>query len=323
MTQRRLEQCNEPGQVKDLNLDLPEKYCGDDGTPNLNNPGDKMPDLDWLKKATEIQPDGSKANCDPMQTGQIINSTDNPDRSTIYRYTRALRGTDEAMRDLFRDIVVIDVNSKAWPVPCEWATQERAVAMVMQDNVRKDNSLVVDRLKLPLLAIHSNSYEFDSSRYIYHKALNYMRDPVTRKPGFTVRERWEKDTIFGVAAGIPINVSYTLYGWTMFEEDFNHILEQIALKFSQLAYIRVRGVPWEIGVKLESMANNVDTSPGDQTQRIFKFQFNLLAETYIPQPIVRKKAVLKTKIDIVEGLLEEDIVSIIDKIETAVEELKS
>jgi hypothetical protein len=323
MTQRRLEQCNEPGLVKDLNLDPPVEYCGDDGSPNLNDPDDKQPDLGWLKQATEIQPDGSQANCDPMQTGQIINSTDRPDRNTIYRYSRALRGTDEAMVDLFKNVVVIDVNSKAWPVPIKWATQERAVAYVMQDNVRKDNSLVVDRLKLPLLAIHSTNYEFDSSRYIYHKALNYMRDPATGKPGFTVRERWEKDTIFGVAAGIPVNVSYTLYGWTWFEEDFNHIFEQIILKFSQLAYIRVRGVPWEVGVKLESVANNVDTNPGDQAQRIFKFQFNLLAETYIPQPLVRKKAVLKTKIDIVEGLEEEDIVSVIDKIENAVEELKS
>lgn len=323
MTQRRLEQCNEPGQVKDLNMDPPLEYCSDDGSPNLNDVDNKQPDLGWLKEAVQSQPDGAQANCDPSQTGQIINSTDRPDRNTIYRYSRALRGTDEAMKDLFSDVVVIDVNGKAWPVPIMWATQERAVAMVLQDNVRKDNSLVVDRIKLPMLAIHSNNYEFDTRRYIYHKALNYARDPKTGKPGFTVRERWAKDTIFGVSAGIPVNVSYDLYGWTWFEEDFNHIFEQIITKFSQLAYIRVRGVPWEVGVKINSIANNVDTNPGDQAQRIFKFQFNLLAETYIPQPIVRKKAVLKTQIDVVEGLEEHEIVNIIDKIETAVEELKS
>lgn len=323
MSQRRLEQCNEPGQVKDINIDPPLKYCKDDKSPNLNDPDDTQPDLGWLKKAREIQPDGSQGNCDPMQTGHIINRTDRPDRNTIYRYSRALRGTDEAMKDLFSDIIVLDTNGKAWPVPIIWATQERAVAYVLQDNVRKDNSLVVDRIKLPLLAIHSSNYEFDTSRYIYHKAFNYMRDPKTGKPGFTIRERFSKDTIFGVAWGIPVNVSYTLFGWTMFSEDFNHIFEQIMLKFSQLAYIRVRGVPWEVCVKQESIANNVDTNPGDQAQRIFKFQFNLLAETWIPQPIIRKKAVLKTKVDIVEGLKEEEIVSVIDKIETAVEELQS
>lgn len=323
MTQRRLEQCNEPGQIKDLNLDPPVKYCEDDNQPNLNDVDDKQPDLGWLKAATELQPDGAQSNCDPMQTGQLINDTTQPNRNTIYRYTRALRGTDEAMVDLFRNSVVIDVNGKPWPVPIKWATQERAVAYVLQQNVRKDNSLVVDRIKLPLLAIHSNSYQFDSRRYIYHKALNYNRDPKTGKPGFTIRERWAKDTIFGMAAGIPVNVSYTLLGWTLFEEDFNMIFEQIMLKFSQLAYIRVRGVPWEVGVKLENSGNNVDTNPGNQAQRIFKFQFDLVAETWIPQPIVRKKAVLKTKVDIVEGLEEEEIVNVINKIESAVEELKS
>jgi len=323
MTQRKLEQCNEPGLVKDLNLDPPVKYCKDDKSPNLNEVDNEQPDLGWLRKATQIQPDGSDSTCDPMQAGRITNSTDTSNRNTIYRYSRALRGTDEAMVDLFKNIVVVDINGKEWPVPIKWATQERAIAYVLQENVRKDNSLVVDRLKLPLLAINSTNYEFDNSRYIYHKALNYMRDPITQKPGFTTRERFEKDTVFGVAAGLPINANYTLYGWTLFQEDFNYILEQILLKFSQLAYIRVRGVPWEVGVSIDNIGNNVDTNPGEHAQRIFKFEINLTAQTYIPQPIVRRKAVLETKIDIVEGLEEKEIRSIINKIETAVEELES
>jgi len=83
----------------------------------------------------------------------------------------------------------------------------------------------------------------------------------------------------------------------MYIEDMNQILEQILLKFSPVAYIRVRGVTWEIQCKLDSIANNLDTEPGDQAIRVIKFQFNITAETYISQPIARRKAVLKTNVE--------------------------
>ena len=89
-----------------------------------------------------------------------------------------------------------------------------------------------------------------------------------------------------------------------------------------MAYIKVRGVAWETGVKLVSTANNIDTEPGDQNIRIIKFEFNLMAETFIPQPITRSKAVLKTKIDIFEGKSEEELQYVLDRLEEAVEELK-
>src|SRR5690606_12085900 len=114
----------------------------------------------------------------------------------------------------------------------------------------KDNSLVVDRIKLPMLAIYSSDFQFNQERYVYHKAVDYMTElRPDRKPGFTVQERRERDTIFGVARGIPIDVGYTLYAWTLYIEDMNQIIEQIVLKFSPMAYINVRGVPWEVSVK--------------------------------------------------------------------------
>ena len=93
-------------------------------------------------------------------------------------------------------------------------------------------------------------------------------------------------------------------------------------KFSQLAYIRVTGVPWEIAVKLDSTANNLNAEPGNQAIRIIKFEFNMTAQTYIPQPIVRKKAVLKTKVDFVDGLSEETITAVLARIEASVKELE-
>jgi hypothetical protein len=223
--------------------------------------------------------------------------------------------------DLFKDLIVIDEDGKAHKVPIIWGTQEKAVAAIIQDNVRKDNSLVVDRIRLPILAINSLDYQFNQSRYVYHQAVDYLRG-LDGKPSFTTNEKYERDTIFGVAKGIPIDISYSLYAWTLYIEDMNQILEQIILKFSPVAYIKVRGVTWEVQVKLDSISNNIETEPGDQAIRVVKFQFNLTAESYIPQPIVKKKAVLTQRIDITDGLREEEITEIVSRIEETVKEVE-
>jgi hypothetical protein len=258
--------------------------------------------------------------CDPQQTGHIIN--DDKDRNVVYRYARSIRGTDEAVRDLFKDIVVLDEAGKAHNVPIIWATQEKAVAYILQENVRKDESLVVDRIRLPMLAIHSSGYNFAQDRYIYHKAIDYLRDRNDNwRPGFTVAERYERDTVFGVSRGIPLDIQYSLVAWTLYEEDMNQILTQVVTKFSPMAYIRVRGISWEIGVKLDSIANNVDLEPGDKKIRVFKYQFGFTAESFVAQPIVRKKAVLKTRVEVTNSPNEEDITEVLARLEQAVKEL--
>jgi len=265
---------------------------------------------------------GSANNCDPMQKGSIVNDLQNPNRNTIYRYSKSLRSTDEAVMDLFRDIVIIDEDGKAHQVPIIWATQERAVAAVVQDNVRKDETLVVDRIRLPMLAISSTEYSINTARYTYHKALHYIRDLKNGKPSFTSNEKYERDTVFGVARGIPVDVGYTLYAWTMNLEDMNQIVEQVVTKFSTLAYIKVRGSLWEVAVRLDSVANNLEVEPGDAALRVIKFQFGMTAESYVAQPIVRSKAVLKTKTEIVNDVDDLKVSEVLSRLETAVEELK-
>ena len=55
--------------------------------------------------------------------------------------------------------------------------------------------------------------------------------------------------------------------------------------------------------------------------RIIKFQINMTAETYVAQPIIRKKAVLETRIEIVNSTVEENITEVIQRIETSVKEI--
>lgn len=332
-----LNPCNDPGDIKKY-PEAPPPFCREgidqrtsgtiDHGPFVTNQSDVSPrDLSWLEDATQNKMgQGAAALCDPQQTGHIINEqgTSPPNRNTVYRYAKSLRGTDEAVKQLFEDLVVIDEAGKAHPVPIIWATQERAVAYILQDNVRKDESLVVDRIRLPILAINSSEYNFNQDRYVYHKAIDYLRDQrLEWKPSFTVSERYQRDTVFGISRGIPIDIGYTLYAWTMYEEDMNQILTQIVTKFSPMAYIRVRGISLEIGVKLNSIANNVDIEPGDKKLRVYKYQFGLTAESFVAQPIVRKKAVLKTKIEVTDSLNDEDVTEVLARLEQAVKELEA
>jgi hypothetical protein len=256
-------------------------------------------------------------------TGQIINDARKPNPNVVYRYARALRGADEAMLTLFRDppVVVLDEQGKAHNVPIIWGTQEKAVAAVLQENVRKDNTLIVDRIKLPILSLHSTDITPNQERYTYSMAKNFGSRP-GGGPAFTISEKKERDTVFGITRGIPVDISYTLYGWVMFQEDLNQIVEQVFQKFNPVAYINVRGVNWEVIAKLDSYGNNVDTDPGDQEIRVMKFQFNMTVESYIPQPITRHKAVLKMKQEYVDGTKEEEITDILEKIELAVKGLE-
>jgi hypothetical protein len=337
MSEPTLVPCNEPGDIKQLNADPAVPFCKQavvqetsgtiDHQPVVTNINDVTgSDLSWLEEATQRKMgQGEPVTCDPQQTGHIINEQgmSPPNRDTVYRYEKSLRGTDEAVRKMFQDIVVIDESGKAHNIPIIWATQEKAVAYIIQENVRKDESLVVDRVRLPMMAIHPSNYQFNQSRYTYHKAINYLRRrDLDWSPGFTVKERYERDTVFGVSRGIPIDISYTLIAWTLYEEDMNQILTQIATKFSPMAYIRVRGVSWEVGVKLDSIGNNVNVEPGDKQVRVFKYQFGITAETYISQPIVRRKAVLKTKVEVTDSTNEEDISEVLIRLEEAVKELE-
>lgn len=336
MAEPDLNPCNEPGDIK-KHIEDPPPFCRDglteigsgtiDHKPYQTNKTDVTSrDLSWLEDATQSKlGNGAQALCDPQQTGHIINEQgmSPPNRNTVYRYGKSLRGTDEAVKQLFEDIIVLDETGKAHQIPIIWATQEKAVAYILQEHVRKDESLVVDRVRLPMLAIHASDYSFNQDRYVYHKAVDYLRSRRTDwKPGFTVSEKYERDTVFGVSKGIPVDIGYTLIAWTLYEEDMNQILTQIVTKFSPMAYIRVRGISWEIGVKLDSIANNVDIEPGDRAVRVFKYQFGFTAESFVAQPIVRKKAVLKAKVEITDSPNDEDITEVLARLEQAVEELE-
>lgn len=293
--EKSLIDCNPRSDVNLTNIDPPPKECRDDNWPSQRRVPTQPPN-DWtrLKKFNKLGI-GQHWLCDPIQTGQIINDLDTPNREVIYRYSRAIRGCDEAMLDLFRNMIVIDERSKQHTVPIIWASQEKAVAAILQDNVRKDNSLVVDRIRLPIIAVWNNGINFDQTRFTYQKAYSLLPWLTCddQPPGFYKQEKFVKDTFYGVTRGIPVNITYTLYMWSLYEEDMNQMLEQALLKFSPVAYLQIKGVWWEVIVTLDSTQNNIDLEPGDMKTRVIKYQLNMTAKSYIPQPIYRLKELPK------------------------------
>lgn len=315
--------CQEPASKSIINEDQSPKNCDENPNNSLKNVGGEI-DLGLFDNTFGKQTGyGVAANTDPMQKGSIRNDLNQPNRNYIYRYAKSIRGTDEAIRDLFSDVIIESPNGKPFRVPIVMAPQEKAVAIILNDNVRKDNSTVVDRIKLPIMAIYQTGMTANMSRYTYHKAIDYMRDlRPDRKPGFAIKEKYERDTVFGVARGLPVDVSYSLVAWTMYLEDMNQIIEQILPKILPMGYIRVRGVNWEIPVTLDGIGNNNEIEPGDQNIRVIKFQFDMTAQTYIAQPITRNKAVLKIRQDIFNSLEQNEINEAFDRLETVVEELE-
>ena len=82
------ENCNDKSPLNYTpNLDKIPSNCEDKYFPNQRDVNDCS--LNWLKDTTNQKIGlGSSGLCDPMQKGHIINDSENPDRSTIYRYSK-------------------------------------------------------------------------------------------------------------------------------------------------------------------------------------------------------------------------------------------
>ena len=107
--QKSLNECNDKSVIQPVpNLDRPPPFCNNPGEPNLRQPAGR-PDLGWLEDVgTKKTGFGASANCDPMSAGRIINDPNDPNPEVSYRYARSIRGTDEAVMDLFTNLVVLD-----------------------------------------------------------------------------------------------------------------------------------------------------------------------------------------------------------------------
>lgn len=293
---------------KSLNIDKVPAFCNPECDLPSQSDGPSTPEKpfleDWIFQKNGL---GYPRNdCDPVTSGKIIDDLQGePSREVIYRYSRSFRACDEAMKTLFSNLIVIDEQGVSHPIPIIWGTQERAVAFIIGDNIRQDNSLVVDRVRLPILSIRRSSIDYVQERYTYHKAVNLFRDN-KGVPQHLFSEKKKNDTVLGFSRGIPVDLGYELVLWTYFVEDANQAIEQILLRFSPIVDLKIKNNTWETIVKITGITDNIDTEPGAEQNRVIKFQFNFTVETYVAQPIQRFKTILREKIDIVRDNVDLD-----------------
>lgn len=123
---------------------------------------------------------------------------------------------DEAFMDQFRKMIVVSEEGKSHEVPIIWGTNERAAAAAFQANIRKDNSLAVDRIRLPLL------------------------------------NAWR----IGLRCEDVIKIDYNLCAWTLYQEDANQLLEQILYNFHPSCSIGGSEEKYLGSLKLDAITNN-------------------------------------------------------------------
>lgn len=255
---------------------------------------------------------GAWLNCDPKNTGDIVNNmAKDPKRHVIYKYSKAIRYLVTGVMDMFSNVILLDVQGGQVRVPIVWASAERAVSFDIQRNVRQSDTLVVDRITLPMMSLYASGFSLDMTRYTYHWAETFTRNQFGKPDAFS--ELKPDDTIFGRSRGLPVNVSFQLNVWTQYIEDMYEIVEQVMSKFSPIAYIRTQGNQWITVVKLDSVEPNIDLEPGNTTKRVIKFTFGFTAEHYIPQPLSRYKSVQQVRYDLTQGLEEREVVDIFSR----------
>lgn len=207
-----------------------------------------------------------------------------PDRGWIMRYQRSIRFTDWAMMRLFQDIKVMDQQGRTRPVPIIMGSQDRAVAAILGPNVRKDGSGVVDRIRLPMMALWPLDINLDESRFAYPMAIEWN----ARKQHLQT-ENDRNDTRLGRSRGIPIVRNYTLFAWTKYQETMNQISEQVLHKFRPTATLKVEGVDFEVPVYLDTIANTAPFDAPDGEERLTKMEFAIRCESMIANTWIREK----------------------------------
>jgi len=182
------------------------------------------------------------------------------------RYDVALNGCDQAVLQMFSDVVV-EWEGKALTIPAIYGTQEDAVAYVLQEGEGADGK--VARVHLPLVAVWSSRCCENPGRHRTHldaAGQGYSRDD-------------------GTLPTVAVDVHYSIWAWTMHGSDIEQISAQIMKKLEGGALVQEAGVPWRTAVKLCTVANNL-ASNGKPTGSppIYKYQFDLIAETFLCLP---------------------------------------
>jgi len=180
------------------------------------------------------------------------------------KVTEIFRDTLEYIINVFSDLVYIDDENNLKQIPCWHGMMDRIVA-----KKKKEANII-----LPVMSIYKSSSQGNTNRKKYGTIINFER-------------YWNKLTNRAerVASlpSVPVNIVYRLNVWSKYQEDMDHIAEQIHRMFSPDIDIYTK---YNSTTKafLSKESDEPPTKLRDGENRVLRKSFDITVESHIPSP---------------------------------------
>lgn len=228
---------------------------------------------------------------DSIQHG-LLAQTEQINPNYLKRYENFFTKLDRSMVLAFGDLQIVDQGGVPMRVPTVFGTMEKIVYAVFGESAAQDPNQY-SRVRLPICAMIPNgSISLDVERYIYHEAKWWSYKGTERRPD---------DVVFGMSTGIPISRGYQLTLMTRYVEDMNQLLEISLQRFSQTFEIRIGQSPRPTQVIFDGCDTNFADDRDPERVHLYTATISMTAQSWLPQPIIRRKAIHTVKIDIGVG----------------------
>lgn len=224
---------------------------------------------------------------DSIQHG-LLAQTEQVNPNYLKRYENFFTKLDRSMVLAFADLQIVDQGGTPMRVPTVFGTMEKIVYAVFGESAAQDPNQYA-RVRLPICAMVPNgSISLDVERYIFHEAKWWDYKGTERRPD---------DVVYGMSTGIPISRGYQLTLMTRYVEDMNQLLEIALQRFSQTFEIRIGQSPRPTQVLFDGCDTNFADDRDPERVHLYTATISMTAQSWLPQPVIRKKAVHTVRID--------------------------
>ena len=180
------------------------------------------------------------------------------------KVTELYRETLEYLINVFSQYVYINDENKVVKVPCWHGSVERVVAKLRQEH----------NIVLPVMSVFRTGNNSDEKRRRFSGMIVYDK-------------YWDLESQRAVRvarlAPTPVTISYKLNVWTKYQEDMDHLTEQVHRDFNPDINIKTSYNTSTKGfLSSESPSNELTVSEGQD--RVIRKAFDFTVESYIPSP---------------------------------------
>jgi len=178
--------------------------------------------------------------------------------------SQIFKETLESLINIFSDVVYIDEEFNTKEVPCWGGSMDRVVA-----KLKKEANTI-----LPVMSLVRLSNKTDEDRRRYGSLIVYEK-------------YWDKQKARAVRVAslppVPVNISYRLSVWSKYQEDMDHITEQVHRRFNPDIEIYTK---YNSTTKayLVQESSEPPAKLADGENRVIRKTFEIEVQSFIPSP---------------------------------------